>query len=230
MEVFYFVSRDYEFQEIDKTGARILATVMELEKVSGNGNVYRFSEAKAICKSLEGVKVYYGTDMFGMHDNPLVNKKSKNKPVGIVESAKQFGNKIKAIIRITETKLINMLKRGRQFLFSVGGSAKSAVQKTYSKLTDKIISVLHGAKINHLQMADANTPVGFPSAKIEKILSINETVLLCNSEFCSTELSKTPMRLYRQDEELNLWLQKQHQKKKQKKYVILDVEETIILT
>jgi 16S rRNA G527 N7-methylase RsmG len=39
-----------------------------------------------------------------------------------------------------------------------------------------------GAKCNHLQMVDAGTKVGFPNAKVEELVEINETILLTGSD------------------------------------------------
>lgn len=178
---FYFVSGEVTFQESDIKGALIEATVLELEKASeGTHNVYRLDEGPAIAESLVGVPVFYGVDLFRRHDNPFVSGRDKE-PVGIVEAARVVGNKIKATIRITAENLVEKLKSGIRFLFSVGGIA---VSETAKKVGDKIIHVLHGAMCNHLQIVDANVPVGFPNAKVERLIGINETVMICEGEGC----------------------------------------------
>jgi len=203
--IFYFVSKELVFTETVEKGARIEATVMELEKISENGNVYQIEEGPAIAKSLVGKNVYYGTDVFGKHDNPITKKKeSKNEPVGIVESAKVVGKKIKAIIRIVNQGMIQALRQGVKYLFSVGGNA---ISETIKKIKDKLIHILHGAKCNHLQIVEMGTPVGFPSAKMEKLIEINETVMVCEGGLCK------------------------YQKPKKKRTIrIIDVEETVEIT
>lgn len=174
---FYFVSPEVEFEETVK-GAKLIATVMELEKISKNGRLYRIEEAESIAKSLIGKDVYYGVDTWGRHCNPLLRKEgscSKAEPVGIVESAKVLGNKIKAVINIIDEGIIQALRGGVKYLFSVGGNA---VSETIKKIGNKLIHVLKGAKCNHLQMLDSGTPIGFPNAKMEKLIEINETVMV----------------------------------------------------
>jgi len=203
--VFYFISKEVVFEETVEKGARIEATVMELEKVSENGNVYQIEEGPAIAKSLIGKNVYYGIDVFGKHDNPITKKKeSKKEPVGIVESAKIVGKKIKAIIRIINQGMVEALRQGVKYLFSVGGNA---ISETIKKVKDKLIHILHGAKCNHLQIVEMGTPVGFPSAKMEKLIEINETVMVCEGGLC-----KCP------------------EPKKKRTIKIIDVEETIEIT
>ena len=204
--VFYFISKEVEFSETVEKGARIEATVMELEKVSQNGNVYQIEEGPAIAKSLVGKNVYYGTDMFGKHDNPIAKKKeSKNEPVGIIETARVVGKKIKAIIRIINQGMIEALRQGVKYLFSVGGKA---ISETIKKLKGKLVHILHGAKCNHLQIVEIGTPVGFPNAKMEKLIEINETVMVCEGGLCHLKDKKS----------------------KPKKRVIIDIEETIEIT
>jgi len=186
---FFFVSSEVTFEETTSKGARLVATVMELEKASMNGRWYRIEEAESIAKSLEGKPVYYGVDPMGRHDNPLMKKNSKRKPVGFVETAKVVGNKIKAVIKIVDYGIIETLKRGVKYLFSVGGNAISEVIK---KIKGKIVHIMKGARCNHLQILDANTPVGFPNAKQEKLIEINETVLVCEGGVCDM-VCETPV-------------------------------------
>jgi len=202
--VFYFISKEITFEETEKKGARIEATVMELEKVSANGNVYRIDEGKKIAKSLVGKNVYYGTDAFGKHENPITKDGSDGEPVGIVESAKVVVNKIKAVIRIINQGLIEALKQGVKYLFSVGGSA---ISETIKKIKGKIVHILHGARCNHLQILDMGTPVGFKNAKMDKLIEINETVMVCEGGLCGCK-----------------------PKKKKRILKIIDIEETIEIT
>lgn len=179
---FYFISGSVKFQESSPKGALIEATVLELEKESEGPmhNVYEIEDGPAIAKSLIGKEVYYGVDPFLRHENPFVSGKDKE-PVGVVETAKVVGNRIKATIRIIAESLIETLKRGTKYLFSVGGIA---ISETVKKVGDKIIHVLHGARCNHLQIVDASVPVGFPNAKMEKLIEINETVMVCEGALC----------------------------------------------
>jgi len=178
---FFVITKEIEFEETVEKGARILATVMELEKVSKNKRLYQIKEGKQIADSLKGKPIYYGTDVFGRHDNPIKNPKSKKEPVGFVETARVVGNKIKAVIRIFNEKLISALKKGVRYLFSIGGQA---ISETIKKIGNKIVHVLNGARCNHLQLVDKGTPVGFPSAKMEKLIEIQETVMICEGGIC----------------------------------------------
>lgn len=180
---FLFVSQDIEFEETDK-GAIIVATVLELEKSSANNRLYKIDEGEQIALSLEGKPVYYGIDpTTGRHDNPIMRERSKATPVGFVETAKVLGNRIKAVIRILNQSLVQKLKSGKKFLFSVGGHA---ISETLKNIGGKIVHVLEGAKCNHLQIVDSNVSVGFPNAELEKVLEINETVMLFGNEELKT--------------------------------------------
>jgi LEA14-like dessication related protein len=184
---FYFVSSEVSFSEISfseskEKGAFIEATVLELEKASEGPmhNVYQIEEGEEIAKSLIGQPVYYGVNPVGKHDNPFVSGKEKE-PVGIVEKARVVGNKIKAIVKIISASLIETLKLGTKYLFSVGGVA---ISESIKKIGAKLVHVLHGARCNHLQIVDANVPVGFPNAKMERLIEINETVMMCEGDSC----------------------------------------------
>jgi len=207
--IFYFFTKEVEFQESDIKGALVEATAMELNKVSGSGNVYQIDEGPEIAKSLIGKSVFYGTDWKNQHENPLIKGKedSKAKPVGFVETAKVVGNKIKVKIRITAQSMIEALKQGVKYLFSVGGKA---ISETIKEIAGKFVHILHGARCNHLQMLDLGTTVGFPNAKMEKLIEINETVMICEGGLChcAGRPPKPPKRRIR----------------------IIDVEETLVVT
>jgi len=194
---FFIVSRELSFEESQSTDkyAIISATVMELEKPSeGNNRIYQIAEGEEIAESLVGKPVYYGTKgLFNKHDNPIVQENSNKEPVGFVESTKVIGNKIKAKIKIISASLIETLKHGTKYLFSVGGNA---VRETLKRVGNKIVHVLHGARCNHLQILDLNTPVGFPDAKMEKLIEIQETVMICENGVCSCEKPDLIFRIY----------------------------------
>lgn len=175
---FFVISRDIVFEETADKGARIEATVMELDKPSeGNHRVYKIEEGEELAKSLANKPLYHGVNAWYKHDNPIIDPNSSKEPVGFVEKAWVVGNKIKAFVKITSQGLIESLKRGVKFLFSVGGTA---ISETVKKIGDAIVHVLHGAKCNHLQILDMGTRVGFPNAKMEKLIEINETVMFFN--------------------------------------------------
>lgn len=175
---FFIISKDVVFEETADKGARIQATVMELDKVSeGNNRVYQMDEGEEIAKSLKNKPVYHGVTAWHKHDNPIISPESTKEPVGFVEKAWVIGNKIKAFIKITSQGLIETLKQGVKYLFSVGGVA---IAETVKKIGDKIVHILHGAICNHLQILDMGVAVGFPNAKMEKLIEINETVMFFN--------------------------------------------------
>jgi hypothetical protein len=196
---YFFITREITFQETneEEKGAFIEATVMELDKASEGPrhNIYKIEEGEEIAKSLVGQPIFYGVDALRRHDNEFVSGNVKD-PVGIIKSAKVLGNKIKAIIRIVNSGLIETLKRGTKYLFSVGGIA---ISETVKKIGDKLVHILHGARCNHLQIVDTNTPVGFPEAKMERLIEINETVMICQDGVCDCG-QKPKMRLVDTDE------------------------------
>ena len=170
MDSFLFISKDVEFQETTPKGAILLVTALELNKASQNtpSSEYRIEEGEQIAASLIGNPIYYGTNWKGKHDKTRT-------PQGKVLDAWKKGNKIKAKILITGKNLIKKLKKGVKFLFSVGGMANFA--ETIIKGGRKVRQMI-GAICNHLQIVDSGTKVGFPNARIEKLIEINETVLL----------------------------------------------------
>lgn len=167
---FFFVTNEVEFQEsTKKKGARILATFMELDTISQNKRVYRVEEGKSIARSLIGKAVRFGADWFGKHIKNVPN-------IGIVEKAFQEGKKIKGVIRVWDKDIVSQLKRGIKFLFSVGGVADFAEVVKKGK---RVFTRLYNAVCTHLQMLP-NDPkgAGFPTAKMHKIIEINESVII----------------------------------------------------
>ena len=208
---FFILSSDFEFLEsFEDKPVRLLATVMELNKASLNGKVYRIEEGKTIAKSLIGNDVYYGVDWAGRHCNPILRKEgkcSKSEPVGTVESTFVEGNKIKATIEILNESLIQALKNGVKFLFSVGGNA---VKQIVKKIGGKLVSVMYGARCNHLQIINPDTKVGFPKATVERLLSINETVMMCKDSLCA--VPKQDGMEYYIGEDKEYFLESEHEK------------------
>jgi len=185
MESFLFVTKDVRFEETspDEKFVRISATFLELDKPSVGSpskmpKIYRFEEGKQIAQSLVGKSVFYGTDWSGRHTDKF--------KIGVIEKAVKLGRKIKGIIKILITEetvaLVESLKKGGKFLFSVGGVAR------FGKLIEKAgkkVQKLYDAICTHLQMVPSGTPVGFPNAKLEEIVEIQETVMVCEGDVCS---------------------------------------------
>lgn len=167
MNSFIFLSKDLIFEETEKKGALIEATLLELNTVSQQNTEYRLEEGDVIASSLIGVPLYYGVDFYGKHDRG-------NSPVGIVEKTWIVGEKIKGLIRVISSSLIGRLKKGEKFLFSVGGKAEMAETVQKGK---KFITRMINAICNHLTIVPINAKVGFPNAKMEKLVEINETVM-----------------------------------------------------
>lgn len=166
---FFFITSEVEFQESTKKGARILATFMELDKPSANNRIYRFVEGATIAKSLIGKPIRYGASIVtGKHYEEVPN-------IGEVETAYQKGKKIKGIVLIWAKDIIAKLKKGVKFLFSVGGVAQFGEAIKRGK---KIVERLYNAVCTHLQLLP-NIPegAGFPSAKMHKVIEINESVM-----------------------------------------------------
>lgn len=170
MNSFLFVTGDVVFQETTPKGAVLEITALELNKESQQDvpTEYRIEEGEQIAASLVGNSIRYGTTALGKH-------KKKTSVVGKVLSAWKKGNKIKARILITAKSLIDRIKKGVKFLFSVGGVAEFA---EVIKRGGRIIRRMVNAVCNHLQIVDIGTKVGFPNARIERLVAINETVLL----------------------------------------------------
>ena len=165
---FIFVTSEVEFQEATEKGARIFATFMELDTPSANNRIYRIEEAKSLADSLIGKPIRYGYDWLGKH--------LKQVPViGIVEQAWQEAKKIKGIVRIWDKGIIDTLKAGAKYLFSVGGVAEFAEVVQKGK---QLFQRLHNALCTHLQLLP-NDPqgAGFPTAKMHEIIEINESVM-----------------------------------------------------
>lgn len=170
-ESFFFITNECKFQEATKKGARVLATFMELDTPSRNKRIYRFEEGESIAKSLIGRLIRFGANWIGKHleDVPVIGK---------VEKAFQQGKKIKGIVHIWDKNIVSQLKKGVKFLFSVGGVAQfgEVVQKGKQFFTR-----LYNAVCTHLQLLPNNPKgAGFPTARIHKILEINEAYLLTN--------------------------------------------------
>ena len=183
MQSFLFVTSEIEFlpvelgdilfEEAKGKGARILATFCELDKPSGNNRIYRFEEGDQMAKSLIGKPIRFGAYMKGIHFK-------KAPKIGIVESAWKEGKKIKGIVRIWGKEIIAKLKKGIKFLFSVGGVAQFGETV---KSGGKFVTKLYHAICTHLQLLPNNPKgAGFPSAKMHKLIEINESVMLAQIE------------------------------------------------
>jgi len=169
---FFFVTEEYEFQEATEKGARILATLMELDTPSTNNRIYRLEEAKSICNSLTNKPIRYGANWLGKH--------LKNVPIiGMVETAWQEAKKIKGIVRIWDKGIIETLKKGTKYLFSVGGVADfgEVVQKGR-----QLFMKLWNAVCTHLQLLPESTPAGFPTAKMHEVIEINESCMIAECQ------------------------------------------------
>jgi len=164
---------DIIFEEGKKKGARILATFCELDKASQNNRVYRFEEGEQMAKSLIGKPIRFGADWKGKH--------YENVPIiGEVENAWVVGKKIKGIVNVWAKNIIAKLKKGIKYLFSVGGVAQFG--ETVVKGA-KVVTKLYHAICTHLQLLPNNPKgAGFPSAKMHKIIEINESVMLMQTE------------------------------------------------
>ena len=170
---FLFVSSEVEFQEATEKGARVLGTFMELDTPSSNSRIYRVEEGAKIAKSLIGKLIRYGADWIGKHLKEVPT-------IGIVEQAWQEAKKIKGIVRIWDKGIINALKNGTKYLFSVGGIAE------FSEVVQKgkqLFQILHNAVCTHLQLLP-NDPqgAGFPTAKMHEVIEINESVMKVQCE------------------------------------------------
>lgn len=185
MDSFLFVTKDVRFEETssDEKFIRASATFLELDKPSIGSKskmpkIYRFEEGNKIAKSLIGKPVYYGTDWAGRHIDKY--------EIGVIEKAVKLGRKIKGVVKVWITDqsmaIIESLKKGGKFLFSVGGVARfgELIEKAGKK-----IQKLYDAICTHLQMVPSGTSVGFPNAKLEEIIEIQETVMVCEGDVCS---------------------------------------------
>jgi len=168
---FLFVSKTIEFNE---STALVSAVFCELDKKSENGRVYRFSDANEIIESLIGSVVYFGVDIFGRH--------LKNKVVGIVEEAVLVGKTIKGKIRIDSQSIIEKLKSGVKFLVSIGGTAYAKIRKGFMEMVNPIVNHIAIWESSQRNIYGEKQSAGFSSAKIDKILEIEESVLFCGSK------------------------------------------------
>jgi len=170
---FLFVTKDVHTCMESAKIAYVKCTALELDKPSINGRIYAFSEGDEIAESMVDKPVYYDLDWKGKH-------RLDEEPVGKILVAKRIGKKIKAILGITDLKVIDKLRKGLKFLFSVGGHAKTFKVISTGK---RIVEKLYGTVVQHLQMIPdgknifGKSKVGFPEAKMEKLIEIRESVL-----------------------------------------------------
>lgn len=178
---FLFITSEMEFQEATAKGARVLITMAELDKPSSNNRMYRLAEGKSIAKSLIGKTIHFGATILGKHLNNVPT-------IGFVESAYQAGNKIKGIVRITAKEYVDAIKKGQKFLFSIGGIADFGETIKRGK---EMVTRLYNAICTHLQMLP-NDPngAGFPTAKMHKVIEINESVMYTNLMVCEDGVCK----------------------------------------
>jgi len=106
----------------------------------------------------------------------MTGKHYMNVPqIGEVESAWKKGKKIKGIVLVWAKDIVDKLKKGVKFLFSVGGVAQFGETVKRGK---EIVERLYNAVCTHLQMLpNISEGAGFPNAKMHKIIEINESVM-----------------------------------------------------
>ena len=148
--------------------ATVSGTIMMLNEPSMSGNYYSISESENIMKSCSGIPIFEGVGKFGEHSY-------EKAPIGFLIGVKKMGHRIYGVARITNRALVQKLKAGLRYLFSVQGSA--LYQETI-KIKNKIVRSLHDIRINSLQIVPFGTNVGFPSASLDRLISIQETVML----------------------------------------------------
>ena len=155
----------------------VSATFIELDKISDNGRLYKFSEAQEIIKGLVGSPVRYGVNWLGQHI-----KGSKAREIGFVESAKLVGKKIIGSIRITAKDILSRLKSGIKFLLSVGGEGLGIIRKGFTEMRELEVTHVQIWESGQKNILGQPQTAGFPSAKVEKILEIQESVLYAGSK------------------------------------------------
>lgn len=147
----------------EEGGTVITALIMELNKPSRNGRVYTWDSNFA--ESFIGKPVHLGTKckgkICGIHD---IAKKTE---IGKIESVKRLGNQVIAKIRVTSRKLVDEIKSGTKFFFSVKGIG-SALKKLANGASKILNPMIHSLQIFRENIA------GFKSTKI---LGFSESVL-----------------------------------------------------
>jgi len=180
-ESFLFVSLPRNIQIFSeakkKPFARVEVLACELDKISENGRLYSFQDAEIMRSSLEGKAIYYGITPEGTH-----LKASETRKIGFVESAKIVGRKIMAILKVTDSGILESLKAGaRNFLCSVGGVADKA--RLIISKTKKFIQMIK-PRCTHLQFwqSSDSSEAGFKGAKVKRVLEFQESRLFVESK------------------------------------------------
>jgi hypothetical protein len=153
---------------------------MELNKVSANGRLHKFSDPKQIIETLLGAVVNYGVDLFGEQE-----KGSEIFMAGFVESARLVGEKVVGTIQVTSKKLLDKLNKGTNLFVSVSGQGSSILKKGFTEIRNPEVThvqIWESTQKNPLSKPQA----GFESAKNEKNSEIDESVLFTGSTTAAT--------------------------------------------
>lgn len=203
---FIFINNKMEFKFDESVNSRavVSGTLMELSTPSLSGNFYSMEESENITSSFRGVPIYEGVGKFNEHiyDRP---------PVGFVVGVKRLGRGVYGVCSISNRKLIEKLKAGVKFLFSVAGNA---LYSETIKIGNKLVRSLHDIRINSLQIVPSGVKVGFPSAQLDRLISVQETLMLdtpkdimgfglmnvLQSKELNQEIGKEIMKLVRNDD------------------------------
>jgi len=174
MDTFLFISLPKNFQIFEEGKknpfARVEVMAVELDKISANGRVYAFQDAELMRASLVGKQILYGLTPEGKH-----RKAYQTIKIGFVESARIVGRKIMAVLKITDSGILETLKAGaRNFLCSVGGVADMA--KLVVEKAKRFIKMIR-PRCTHIQFwqSSDSSEAGFPTAKMTKILEFQES-------------------------------------------------------
>ena len=180
---FVFFSNKVIFEESrsSSTKALISGTFMMLNEPSYKGNQYDFDEFENFEETFEGIPVYYGTRWIdNLHD---LSKPS----VGFVMGARKLGKRVYGVCAITNRKIISALKKGKKFLFSIMGFSESFERV---KIKNRIVKKLKNITVTSLQLLPLGTNIGFNQARMDKLLSVQETVGFFGNEIVNIGVSE----------------------------------------
>jgi len=163
----------------------VCEAVLLSEGLSKNNIQYTVqdSDFEQVAKSAEGKPVYFGTNILGKHDSPLLKTDSSisgefysgRKPIGIIHHAyfDRVSRKVKAILYIYDNVIRKQIRKG--YGISIRGISQGLKQIiSHGKRIFRAINL----KIHDINLLKPSTKRGVEDAKITRI--IEESMMFYN--------------------------------------------------
>lgn len=180
MDYDFIITTPLEVEESFQDRAILKGTLLKLESITKNGNIYQIEEAQEIASGLVGMPVFYGTDP--LNRNKHIKDLEHPETISIGRVFKTLVNEAKKTIEgwvevwnnSTFPDLVQKIKKG--WGFSIGGKATDLQLTGGVNALGRFIKRVFGLKPHHLQLLSPELPRGQDEAKVEEVKEVEESL------------------------------------------------------